>query len=29
MEDILRGLDFRFAYMDEIVVFSWSFQEHE
>jgi hypothetical protein len=29
MDDILRGLDFCFAYMDNIRVFSWSLEEHE
>jgi hypothetical protein len=29
MDDILRGLDFCFAYLDDILVFSWPFEEHE
>jgi cytoskeleton-associated protein 5 len=30
MDDILRGgLDFCFAYLDDILVFSWSLKEHE
>jgi hypothetical protein len=29
MDDILRGLDFCFAYMDDILVFSQSLEEHE
>jgi hypothetical protein len=29
MDDILRGLNFCFAYMDNILVFSWSLEEHE
>jgi hypothetical protein len=28
MDDILRGLDFCFAYLD-ILIFSWSPEEHE
>jgi hypothetical protein len=29
MDDILRGLDFCFAYLDDILVFFWSLEEHE
>jgi hypothetical protein len=29
MDDILRGLDFCFAYLDDILVFSRSLEEHE
>jgi hypothetical protein len=29
MDDILRGLYFRFAYLDDILVFSQSLEEHE
>jgi hypothetical protein len=29
MDDILRGLDFCFAYLDHILVFSQSPEEHE
>jgi hypothetical protein len=29
MEDILRGLDFCFAYLDDILVLSRSLEEHE
>jgi hypothetical protein len=29
MDDILRGLDFCFAYLDDILDFSQSLQEHE
>jgi hypothetical protein len=29
MDDILRGLDFCFAYLDDILVFSQSLEEHE
>jgi hypothetical protein len=29
MDDTLRELYFCFAYLDDILVFSWSIQEHE
>jgi hypothetical protein len=29
MEDVLRGLDFCFAYLDDILIFSRSLEEHE
>jgi hypothetical protein len=29
MDDILRGLDFCFAYLDNILAFSQSFEKHE
>ena len=29
LEDILKDLDFRFAYLDDILVFSHSLQEHD
>ena len=29
MDEILKDLDFRFAYLDDILVFSHSLQEHE
>jgi hypothetical protein len=29
MDDILRGLDFCFAYLDDILVFSRSLKDHE
>jgi hypothetical protein len=29
MDDILRRLDFCFAYLDEILAISWSLEEHE
>jgi hypothetical protein len=29
MDDILRGLDFCFAYVDDVLVFSRSFEDHE
>jgi hypothetical protein len=29
MDDTLRGLDFCFAYLDDILVFSRSLEEHE
>jgi hypothetical protein len=29
MDDILRGVDFCFAYLDDILIFSWSLEEHE
>jgi hypothetical protein len=29
MDDTLRGLDFCFAYLDDILVFSLSLEEHE
>jgi hypothetical protein len=29
MDDILRGLDFCFAYLDDNLVFSLSLEEHE
>jgi hypothetical protein len=29
MDNILRGLDFCFAYLDDILVFSQSLEEHE
>jgi hypothetical protein len=29
MDEVLRGLDFCFAYLDDILVFSRSFEEHE
>jgi hypothetical protein len=29
MDDILRGLDFCFAYVDDILVFSRSLEDHE
>jgi Uma2 family endonuclease len=29
MDDILRGLDFRFVYLDDILVLSRSLEEHE
>jgi hypothetical protein len=29
MDDTLRELDFCFAYLDDILVFSQSFEEHE
>jgi hypothetical protein len=28
VDDILRGLDFCFAYLDDILFFSWSLEEH-
>jgi hypothetical protein len=29
MDDILRGLDFCFAYLDDVLVFSQSLEQHE
>jgi hypothetical protein len=29
MDEVLRGLDFCFAYLDDILVFSRSLEEHE